>query len=132
LSDSQHDEAEHSAQVESDPTPETSAIAVEAIEAVAPEPAENEEAPQPQAPEEPEENADGFGPLGLSEPILRALHDKGYLRPTPIQAQAIPTVLMGRDVLGCAQTGTGKTAGLPCPCWIFSPVRARAPACRAR
>jgi superfamily II DNA/RNA helicase len=127
LSDSQHDEAEHSAQVESDPTPETSAIAVEAIEAVAPEPAENEEAPQPQAPEEPEENADGFGPLGLSEPILRALHDKGYLRPTPIQAQAIPTVLMGRDVLGCAQTGTGKTAGFTLPLLdILSGSRSRA------
>jgi superfamily II DNA/RNA helicase len=127
LSDSQHDEAEHSAPVESDPTPETSAIAVEAIEAVAPEPAENEEPPQPQAPEEPEENADGFGPLGLSEPILRALHDKGYLRPTPIQAQAIPTVLMGRDVLGCAQTGTGKTAGFTLPLLdILSGSRSRA------
>ncbi len=71
--------------------------------------------------------ADGFGPLGLSEPILRALHDKGYLRPTPIQAQAIPTVLMGRDVLGCAQTGTGKTAGFTLPLLdILSGSRARA------
>ena len=71
--------------------------------------------------------ADGFGPLGLSEPILRALHEKGYLRPTPIQAQAIPTVLMGRDVLGCAQTGTGKTAGFTLPLLdILSGSRARA------
>ncbi len=71
--------------------------------------------------------ADGFAPLGLSEPILRALHDKGYLRPTPIQAQAIPTVLMGRDVLGCAQTGTGKTAGFTLPLLdILSGSRARA------
>jgi superfamily II DNA/RNA helicase len=71
--------------------------------------------------------ADGFAPLGLSEPILRALHDKGYLRPTPIQAQAIPTVLMGRDVLGCAQTGTGKTAGFTLPMLdILSGSRARA------
>jgi superfamily II DNA/RNA helicase len=71
--------------------------------------------------------ADGFAPLGLSEPILRALHDKGYLRPTPIQAQAIPTVLMGRDVLGCAQTGTGKTAGFTRPLLdILSGSRARA------
>jgi superfamily II DNA/RNA helicase len=71
--------------------------------------------------------AEGFGALGLSEPILRALHDKGYLRPTPIQAQAIPTVLMGRDVLGCAQTGTGKTAGFTLPLLdILSGSRARA------
>jgi superfamily II DNA/RNA helicase len=71
--------------------------------------------------------ADGFAPLGLSEPILRALHDKGYLTPTPIQAQAIPTVLMGRDVLGCAQTGTGKTAGFTLPMLdILSGSRARA------
>jgi superfamily II DNA/RNA helicase len=71
--------------------------------------------------------ADGFAPLGLSEPILRALHDKGYLRPTPIQAQAIPTILMGRDVLGCAQTGTGKTAGFTLPLLdILSGSRSRA------
>jgi superfamily II DNA/RNA helicase len=70
---------------------------------------------------------DGFGPLGLSEPILRALHDKGYLRPTPIQEQAIPSVLMGRDVLGTAQTGTGKTAGFTLPMLdILSGSRARA------
>ena len=70
---------------------------------------------------------DGFGPLGLSEPILRALHDKGYLRPTPIQAQAIPAVLMGRDVLGAAQTGTGKTASFTLPLLdILSGSRARA------
>ncbi len=73
------------------------------------------------------EESDGFAPLGLSEPILRALHDKGYLRPTPIQAQAIPSVLMGRDVLGCAQTGTGKTAGFTLPLLdILSGSRARA------
>ncbi|MDR3521291.1 MAG: DEAD/DEAH box helicase [Acidocella sp.] len=78
-------------------------------------------------PHEDAEDADGFAPLGLSEPILRALHDKGYLRPTPIQAQAIPTVLMGRDVLGCAQTGTGKTAGFTLPLLdILSGSRARA------
>jgi superfamily II DNA/RNA helicase len=70
---------------------------------------------------------DGFGPLGLSDPILKALHEKGYLRPTPIQAQAIPAVLMGRDVLGCAQTGTGKTAGFTLPMLdILSGSRARA------
>ncbi|MBN9533192.1 MAG: DEAD/DEAH box helicase [Alphaproteobacteria bacterium] len=56
-----------------------------------------------------------FEMLGLSEPILRALSTEGYQTPTPIQAGAIPLVLAGRDVLGLAQTGTGKTAafGLP-------------------
>ncbi|WP_371136876.1 DEAD/DEAH box helicase, partial [Falsiroseomonas sp.] len=56
-----------------------------------------------------------FADLGLSEPILRAVAETGYLHPTPIQEQAIPIVLMGRDVLGCAQTGTGKTAGFTLP-----------------
>ncbi len=56
-----------------------------------------------------------FEDLGLSETVLRAVADSGYTVPTPIQAQAIPYVLMGRDVLGCAQTGTGKTAGFTLP-----------------
>jgi len=56
-----------------------------------------------------------FTDLGLSEPILRAVAETGYLHPTPIQEQAIPIILMGRDVLGCAQTGTGKTAGFTLP-----------------
>jgi superfamily II DNA/RNA helicase len=69
----------------------------------------------------------GFIELGLSEPILRAVTEKGYLTPTPIQAQAIPFVLMGRDVLGCAQTGTGKTASFTLPMIdILSGSRARA------
>jgi len=51
-----------------------------------------------------------FSDLGLSPEVLRAVADSGYLTPTPIQEQAIPIVLMGRDVLGSAQTGTGKTA----------------------
>lgn len=56
-----------------------------------------------------------FAALGLAEPLLRALATEGYDDPTPIQSQAIPLVLAGRDVLGIAQTGTGKTAafGLP-------------------
>ena len=56
-----------------------------------------------------------FADLGLSEPILRALHDVGYESPSPIQEQGIPPLLEGRDVIGQAQTGTGKTAafGLP-------------------
>ncbi|MCB2059301.1 MAG: DEAD/DEAH box helicase, partial [Novosphingobium sp.] len=51
-----------------------------------------------------------FSDLGLAEPILRALGAKGYSDPTPIQRQAIPALLKGRDLLGIAQTGTGKTA----------------------
>ncbi len=56
-----------------------------------------------------------FDALGLSESVLKAVTDAGYQKPTPIQAQAIPYVLMGRDILGCAQTGTGKTASFTLP-----------------
>jgi ATP-dependent RNA helicase RhlE len=56
-----------------------------------------------------------FADFGLSPDILRALHDQGYEHPTPIQAQAIPVLLKGRDVMGAAQTGTGKTAGFSLP-----------------
>jgi len=56
-----------------------------------------------------------FSALGLAEPLLRALASENYTRPTPIQSKTIPLILQGRDVLGIAQTGTGKTAafGLP-------------------
>src|SRR6201989_558068 len=56
-----------------------------------------------------------FESLGLSAPVLQAITEKGYTTPTPIQEKAIPIVLMGRDVLGCAQTGTGKTASFVLP-----------------
>jgi ATP-dependent RNA helicase RhlE len=56
-----------------------------------------------------------FADLKLSPPILRALEIEGYSIPTPIQTQAIPHVLSGKDVLGCAQTGTGKTAAFALP-----------------
>jgi ATP-dependent RNA helicase RhlE len=56
-----------------------------------------------------------FEQLGLIEPILRALEAEGYKTPTPIQEQAIPVVLKQRDLLGCAQTGTGKTAAFAIP-----------------
>ena len=56
-----------------------------------------------------------FQDLGLSAPLLRAIEEKGYETPTPIQEQAIPPVLRGRDLQGCAQTGTGKTAAFTLP-----------------
>ena len=56
-----------------------------------------------------------FQDIRLSEPLLRAIGEKGYTDPTPIQQQAIPPVLEGRDLQGCAQTGTGKTAAFTLP-----------------
>lgn len=57
----------------------------------------------------------GFESLGLIEPILRAVKSEGYENPTPIQEQSIAPILDGRDMLGCAQTGTGKTAAFALP-----------------
>ncbi len=56
-----------------------------------------------------------FDEFDLSEPLLRAIEDKGYTSPSPVQEQAIPAVLSGRDVMAAAQTGTGKTAGFVLP-----------------
>ena len=56
-----------------------------------------------------------FRDLGLIAPILKALEEQGYKQPSPIQAKAIPPALIGRDVLGCAQTGTGKTCAFATP-----------------
>jgi ATP-dependent RNA helicase RhlE len=56
-----------------------------------------------------------FADLGLAQPLLRAIEDAGYTKPTPVQAQAIPQVLKGGDLLAGAQTGTGKTAGFTLP-----------------
>ena len=56
-----------------------------------------------------------FKSLNLSTPILKSLEEEGYTHPTPIQSQAIPIALKGTDVLGCAQTGTGKTAAFAIP-----------------
>ena len=68
-----------------------------------------------------------FADLGLSEEVLKAVSDAGYSDPTPIQKGAIPNVLMGRDILGCAQTGTGKTASFTLPMIdILASGRARA------
>ena len=68
-----------------------------------------------------------FADLGLSDEIVEAVTSAGYSTPTPIQEKAIPYVLMGRDVLGCAQTGTGKTASFTLPMIdILSAGRAKA------
>jgi superfamily II DNA/RNA helicase len=68
-----------------------------------------------------------FADLGLSDELLRAVSESGYDTPTPIQRQAIPSVLMGRDIIGIAQTGTGKTAGFVLPMIdILAQGRARA------
>ena len=68
-----------------------------------------------------------FSDLGLDAQLLEAVHEAGYTEPTPIQAEAIPHALRGRDVLGIAQTGTGKTAGFTLPMIeMLSKGRARA------
>ena len=56
-----------------------------------------------------------FSDLGLSSEVLQAVAEAGYLSPTPIQEQAIPFVTQGRDLMGCARTGTGKTASFTLP-----------------
>jgi superfamily II DNA/RNA helicase len=86
---------------------------------------EDRDGDEPDAPAAPERAL--FSDLGLSEEVLKAIADMGYRHPTPIQEQAIPFVLMGRDVLGTAQTGTGKTASFTLPLLdILSGSRARA------
>ena len=67
-----------------------------------------------------------FTTLSLSEPILRAVAETGYSTPTPIQKEAIPVILAGRDILAGAQTGTGKTAGFTLP--LLQKLSERAPA----
>ena len=70
----------------------------------------------PEVPEEPEETElPAFSDLNLSEPLARAIADLGFEAPTPIQARAIPLLLAGRDLIGQAQTGTGKTAAFALP-----------------
>ena len=56
-----------------------------------------------------------FTDLGLAPPLLKAIQEKGYTEPSPIQEKAIPQILKGKDVLASAQTGTGKTAGFTLP-----------------
>src|SRR5262245_45660761 len=72
-----------------------------------------------------------FLELGLAEPITRALKDEQYATPTPIQAQTIPQVLAARDVVGIAQTGTGKTAAFALPILDHLSKHARRPDARS-
>ena len=67
-------------------------------------------------------NLPSFDDFGLLSPILDALSSEGYVTPTPIQAQAIPFILAGRDLCGIAQTGTGKTAAFALPILHRSPA----------
>ena len=72
-----------------------------------------------------------FAALGLAPKLEQAVADQGYTTMTPIQAKAIPIVLAGRDVMGAAQTGTGKTAAFSLPL-LHKMLRPRTPACRRR
>ncbi|MFT9424411.1 MAG: DEAD/DEAH box helicase [Acetobacter syzygii] len=109
------------------------APSAQAAETPAPEAEAEEQTPSPAQAGAPaaatveEEPTITFADLELSKPILQAIDEMGYKHPTPIQAQAIPAVLMARDVLGVAQTGTGKTASFTLPMLeILSDSRARA------
>ena len=95
------------AEPESAPPVEIAAAAPAAEEDDVPEYSEEEAEPAPPR--------TTFADIGLSEELLRAVSESGYVHPTPIQEHAIPWVMMGRDVLGCAQTGTGKTASFVLP-----------------
>ena len=80
-----------------------------------------------------ESHLNSFHELGLAAPIARALAQENYLTPTPIQSQAIPHVLAGRDLVGIAQTGTGKTAAFALPILnhlLKQRLRAEQRACR--
>ncbi len=119
-------EAETPAQT--DPHPAASIPESPEVEATLPAPPALETVGELPSPEDaPPEALPLFTETGLSEPILRAVIEKGYLHPTPIQAQAIPVILAGRDVMGVAQTGTGKTASFTLPMLdILDGSRARA------
>ena len=76
----------------------------------------NHVSPRPAEPSAPREvSSESFAKLGLSEPVLRGAAEAGYTQPTPIQGRAIPVVLTGKDLIGSAQTGTGKTAAFALP-----------------
>ena len=71
-----------------------------------------------------------FKELNITEPILKAIEEKGYAVPTPIQGEAIPAALAKRDILGCAQTGTGKTASFAIPIIQHLQMNKEAAKCR--
>ena len=100
--------AEVEAEPEADAKPQAVSVAAEKPKA-APKP---EPKPEPQPEPIPET---GFAKLGLSPALLQALVEKGYTEPTPVQAEVIPAILAGRDVLGQAATGTGKTGAFALP-----------------
>jgi superfamily II DNA/RNA helicase len=93
---------------------EPSATLIPPAAAAAP-PVSGEAAASPTPPAPAEQAPATFDSFGLAAPVLRAVREQGYTTPTPIQAQAIPIVLNGRDVMGAAQTGTGKTASFSLP-----------------
>src|SRR5262245_5997405 len=66
-------------------------------------------------PEDNDEKPPGFEVLGLNAHLLKAVQELGFTHPTPIQTKAIPLVMEGRDLIGCAQTGSGKTAAVLLP-----------------
>lgn len=108
-------------------TPEPEKAVVEPAAEAAAEPVAAESPAANAEPEKAAEPKTTFADLELSEPILRAVTEMGYTHPTPIQEQAIPAILMAKDVLGVAQTGTGKTASFTLPMLeILSGSRARA------
>ena len=117
----------HSDTATIDPSTGDSAIVATAVESAPTDGVAEAVAETPAEPVAEEPEANGFEGLGLSPEVVRAVGEKGYRQPTPIQAQAIPTILMGRDVLGTAQTGTGKTGSFVLPMLdILSGARSRA------
>ena len=119
---------EQAPEVAPEPPPEKQAAPkAKAEETAAPEPAPVEKTAEITVEATEDTSSVTFADLELSEPILRAISDMGYTHPTPIQEQAIPAILMARDVMGVAQTGTGKTASFTLPMLeILSDSRARA------
>ncbi len=126
--DSAVDVVEQAPEVAPEPPPEKQAAPkAKAEETAAPEPAPVEKTAEITVEATEDTKSVTFADLELSEPILRAISDMGYTHPTPIQEQAIPAILMARDVMGVAQTGTGKTASFTLPMLeILSDSRARA------
>jgi superfamily II DNA/RNA helicase len=98
------------------PAPEAEAETEASTDAASTPVADEAVSAEPEKPVEPPKEPEiTFDDLGLSEEVLKAVKETGYTTPTPIQAKSIPQVLMGRDIVGIAQTGTGKTASFTLP-----------------